>query len=388
MSWGGLASFGNGAIQGAQNAQGIRAKAQQIQEAQLVLDQHKKQLQADAMAFANLGQPMGGGQGGQPPMQPPPQQMGPQAQPMPPGQSSMPAQQQPGMSGPPAVPPAGGAPMPPGGQPQQVMPAGPQGAGGAGQAAPPAGQQQPGMDPTDPQAPIKALFSIAQEIKSRNPGIDPQTLLLATQRVVEMSKGLDPAMRASMQLLATQLRNQTSERNTDVRADTSRDVAAGHDATSAANTADRTATTRRGQDIGASNVAARGAQAMQRAQFVQGELTKRFGQGQGNTAQAKAMTERVRAVTAQLRAATQQLGVLKNTMTGTLDENDPRVKKAAADVAEANAKLDILENRLKSGQQAQAAPADAAGGAAPLTATDAKGNKVQFVNGQWVPMGK
>lgn len=389
----GLANLGSGAMQGVDQGAIIRQKAQQIQEAQMNLDQHKKQLQADAMAFSNLGQggqPGGPPPPGQPPMAPPPPQQGPMAQPMPPGQSSAPPPQpqgqppggpppQGGMPQPPPQMGAGGAPQAPGGMPQQAP-------GGAGPQQPqgpqPGGQDMSAL--TDPQAPVKALFSIAQEIKSRNPGIDPQTLMYATQKVVEMSKGLDPAMRQSMMLAVQQLRNQGGMDRAQLRSDTQEDINKDNLDFKGKKLETDDATKRRAQDMTFAGVQKRGQDALDRAKYVQGEIGKRYSTGQGNSVAQKAQTERVRAITAQLSAATRQLAVLKNSVTGALDANDPRVQKANKDIEEANVKLDALE------KGAQIAPQGGSDGGQQFQEgqvyTDAGGNKAKYEGGKFVPI--
>lgn len=381
----GLGSFGSGVVQGVDQGQNIRAKAMQIQQAQLALDQAKKQVAADAAAFSGIpgAQAMGApGAGGAqqapmglpgPQMPPPPP---PTAQPMPPGQSSQPAvPPQPGAS--PAAPPSSGAaqPAPPaqagGGslQPQQGQP----------------GQQQ--IDPTDPRAAVQTVMSIAQEIKSRNPNIDPTTLLLATQRIIDMSKGLAPALRQGAQVVIQDLKDQTANRNTDVRATQSDTNNQRTTQTSASNTAARGAVQERGQNIGLQKTKEQATAAMQRVQAVQGALNQRFASGQGNTAQAKAMTERGRAIAAELISATRQLGLLKDAAGQPLPDTDPRVQQASKAIAAATAKLDILEKAAGAGA-ASAAPAaggPAAGGgqrgSAPATL---KGKPIWPQGGKWV----
>lgn len=52
------------------------------------------------------------------------------------------------------------------------------------------------MSGSDPYA---MLMHVAQDIKSRNPGMDPQTLAAATSQAIDMMKGLSPDYRALLQ---------------------------------------------------------------------------------------------------------------------------------------------------------------------------------------------
>ena len=225
----------------------------------------------------------------------------------------------------------------------------------------------------------KIALSIAKEIKSRNPGIDPQTLFQATEQVINLSKGLDPALRQQAQVVVQNMKDQTSRANT-----------ADRDKTSTDNTDKRVGATERGQDINSSTrlqVAGEQANAaMQRAQFIQSQLTQRSQSGQASKAQLQAGTDRIKTITAQLTNANRTLATLKNSVTGAVDDNDPRVKQAEAQVQDAQKKRQQMETVLKTGPAPATAPAAApAGGAAQQTATDAKGNKVMLVDGKWVP---
>lgn len=384
-----LGALGSGAVQGAGAGAGLLQRAQQIQQGRMALDVAQKQLQADAAAFSGLDAGGGGMPGGFAPALPGPQGAPvtpPQA--MPPGQASVPNM------------PAGGPPAVPGGlSPAMASP------GASAQPAPPApagggfsgGDQQPGgmgggLDPTDPRAPVMAVMSIAREIKSRNPGIDPQTLMLATQRVIEMSKGMAPALRQGAQVVVQQMR----------------------DATSRANTQDRIAATERGQDIGAQNVDKRvGAQrdiaaghdaaamartsatikgAMDRAQYVQQQTNQRVQSGQMTRERGQAVSERMKAATAKLSAAQRQLGSLQGALVAA---DDPRMAQAQKRVQEATAEIDRVSNTI--GVQApapaaaptpQAVQSTPAAGAGRPTATGPNGEKVEWNGTAWVPVGK
>jgi hypothetical protein len=235
-----------------------------------------------------------------------------------------------------------------------------------------------GIDPTDPQAPIKVVMSVAKEIRARNPNIDPQTLFQATEQVINLSKGLDPAIRQGAQVVVQQMKDQTANRNTDVRA-----------ATSERNTDVRSATQERGQNMRLQEVQQQVGASMQRVQFVQSNLNQRFQSGQITKAQKDAGDQRIKLITSQLTNANRTLATLKNSATGQLDETDPRVKDAEAKVADSQKKLDQMEKVYKG--SAPAAPGGGApGGGGQPTASDGKGNIVVWdpVKKAWVPQGK
>lgn len=207
-------------------------------------------------------------------------------------------------------------------------------------------------------------MSIAQEIKQRNPNIDPQTLMLATSRIIDMSKGLAPALRQGAQVVIQDMKDQVSRANTQDRVGQSDVNNQRTTQTSADNTAARVEATERGQDIGLQKAREQAGSAMERMKATQAAIDQRFASGQGNTVQAKAQQERGRAIAAQLTAATRQLGLLKDAAGQPLPDTDPRVQKAMKDVAAANAKLDILEKAVGGGAApaGPAAQAPAAGG--------------------------
>lgn len=380
----GLGSFAGGAAQGLDQGSLIRQRATQIQAAQFALDQAKKDVAAQAAAFGGLtggNQTPAAAQGPNLSALPGPQMAPPPAagpQPMPPGQPSVPSQPQAAPQAPPlqqapqAVLQAPGAPNPSGGQPQAPSPS-PQPGGGA-----PANTSQ--IDPTDPQAGVKVVEMIARQIKSANPNVDPQTLLLATQRVIDMSKGMAPQLRAGAQVVVEQLRSASQERNTDVRAQTSTENNLRTTQTSAGNTDKRTASQEKiaaGHDqAGLERTAATIKGAMDRVQAVQSAATGRANM----SSRDKAVAERVKMVTSELNDATKRLAQLKNNVTGTLDDNDPRVQAINKQVQSATAKLEMLEKATN------VKPASAGGGTddAP-TATNAKGEKLKWDGKNWVP---
>ena len=382
----GLGSLGQGFQQGQQNAQSIQQRAIAIQQAQMQLDEAKKQTAADAAAFANLGGlGSSGGQGGgqTAPMF---STGGPMAQPMAPGQPSAPSQPQGGMQQPQSGPPASGAPMPSQQPPQGAMP--PQG----GQPAPqPGAGQSPGPqeDPTSPQAAIKTVYSIAQEIKARNPGIDSATLMAATQKVIDMSKGIDPGLRAQASYLAAQIAAQSRQQVAGTQAG-ARVQAADIGAQSRENVAQTGATSRENvANIGAkartdsATIAANGA--MGRTQLIQKSIDTRFGQGQGNQAKKTAATERNKPLNAQLAAAVRQKSMLKDAAGNPLGDDDPRVKQVNKTIADTIAKQDALVKTIGT-----AAPDSGGTDNQPSgpTATDAKGNQLMWDGKAGVPTPK
>jgi hypothetical protein len=387
-----LSSFAQGVGQGYSQGQQIKERALAIQKAQMELDAAKKQTAADLAAFAGIagGSPNGmpAPQGGQ---QPPPT-----ANPMPPGAPSQPMDPPggapPGPTTQPAQPPVGGANPP---APAQTPPGGgaalaPAASPGGGGSSP---QGQPGpFDPANPMAGRNILRQMAQEINA-----NPQTASLPNdvkldvlQRIIDMSKGLQPAVRQAATVEIQQARDATSIQNTNARDATSMANTAARDTTSTANTQTRAKVAERGQDIGLQKAREQAGAAMQRVQAVQNSITTRFASGQGNQLQKTALTERTKQITAQLTAATRQLATLKDAAGQPLPDTDPRVQKATRDIAQASAKLDVLEKAVNT---PQAAPGSAgaqggAPGAGAATATDAKGNKIQWDGKAWVPVPK
>ena len=335
----GLGAAAGGASQGIDQGAALIQKYQAIQQGRMQLDQAQKQLQAEAAAFSGIG---GLGQmgGGQPPAAPQtPQQA------MPPGQASVPNQ------------PPQGAPMPagPGSPPAAQSP--PQ---AAGPTAPPAqqagggslpGQGQGQIDPTDPLAGYKVVMQIAQNIKARKPDIDPQTLMLATQKVIQMSQGLAPQIRQGAMVTIAGMNNAVKERgqdigaentdkrvgatdrategrasDTDKRVGAQRDIAAGHDVTSL------------------QRVAQSGADAMARTQANIASADQRAQQGVWSREKTAAYKERAQAAQVKLRTATTSLNSL--TAAG-VKPDDPRVVKATKDIAGATDEMDRVNKAAK-----------------------------------------
>lgn len=372
MNLQGLGASGASLLEGQQQIANLRQKAQQIQQGQMQLDQAKKQLQADAAVFSNLG-------GGQ--MQPPPPGMGapPQSgQPPAPGQASMPA------GGP---PPGPQGPMPPQGQPQPGPMSSPQPQGGPPMAGPAPGpsmapqpQGQPDGQNFGPQQAFQTVIQIAQAIKARNPGLDPSTLALAVGRVIDMSKELAPFQRQQLQLATAQLHAATQEdiagQNIGSREkiagqniQSREKIAAGHDETSR------------------SNVEARIQDADQRLNVTQASIDRRFNAGQTSKIQAKAQRERAALLRTQLSEAKNKLARL--TSAGTIA--GPQYDAATKAVDDAYNRITDLQSKVVGGQGdagGGAPPQPPGGGAAMPTATDAKGNKVQWNGSAWVPVPK
>lgn len=362
----GLGAFSQGASQGIDQGSQLALRAQQIGQAHLALDQAKRQLAADAAAFTGLG----GGNGF---ALPGPQGPAPQPQPMMPGQPSVP-------SGGPS--PQGQAVSPQGG-PVTAPP--PQAGGGASLPQQPQPSGPNGIDPLDPRAAVQTVMSIAQEIKSRNPNIDPQTLMLATSRIIDMSKGLAPALRQGAQVVIQQMKDATSQANTAARVGATE---RGQDI-GASNVEKRVAATERGQDISAATslqrVAQQGRDAMARTQASIDAANQRASQGVWSREKTAAYKERANAAGAKLKAANSRLTSL--TAAG-VKADDPRVTQAGRDIASATAELDRVNKAagLDQGTVPQAAPAPA-GGARP-TATNAKGEQLEWNGSAWVPVGK
>lgn len=387
----GLGSLASGASQGVNNFQGIQQRAMAIQQAQLQLDAAKKQTAADAAAFANLGGlPGAGGATGGGQTAPMFTNGGPMPQSMAPGQPSVSSQPQAGTIPPQGGPPAGGPPMPQQPQPQAGQPAQSQPAPQLQLGAAPAGGPQ--EDPTSPQAAIKTVYSIAQEIKARNPGIDPETLMYATQKVIDMSKGIDPGLRAQASFLAANIAAQSRQAVAGTNA-ASRESVAGTNAQSRESVAQTGATSREAvagtnakARTDAATIAANGA--MGRTQLIQGSIDKRYGTGQGNQAKKTAATERNKALNAQLSAAVRQKSLLKDAAGNPLPDDDPRVKKVNKDIADTIAKQDALMKTVGADQPAPAASGGDVSPATAPTASDAKGNQLTWDGKAWVPVAK
>lgn len=355
-----LGAFSGGAAQGLERGQMLAQRAQAIKQGQAALDQAKAELAANAAAFAGLEGPTGGGgamsfapdlpgpQGGAAP----PQQM---TQPMAPGQPSVPARQ-------PAVPPQQGfSPAPQ--SPAAGSPPSPAPQPGAGGLSAPAGQpgQRGEIDPTDPRAAVMTVMQIAREIKSRNPNIDPQTLMLATSRVIDMSKGLAPAIRQGAQVVLQDMRNAGAMERTGAQIE-SRENIAGQNIESREKIAgQRDATTRRGQDISLQRVQQQGAQALERAALMTQAANERAAQGVWSREKTAAFRERAAAATAKLRTSQQQLSSLQSAL---VPATDPRAQAAVAAQDEAIAELD----RVNQASGLAQGPAPTASAARPAAA--------------------
>lgn len=376
MNLAALSNIGQGVVQGQNNAQQFQMRAQQLQQGQMALDAEKKKLAAQAAVFSGGfdgggAPPAPGGMSLPGPQSPPPPQQS--AQPMPPGQPSMPAQ--PPQGAPPAVSP--GPPGPAATQPQQ-----------APQAAPQQPQQggQPPFDPTDPKAAVMTVMSLAKEIKSRNPGIDPQTLFQAVSQTIDLSKGLAPALRQGAQVVVQQMR----------------------DATSRANTGDRVGATERGQDMQQENVGTRtasnekiagghdatslqrvaqqGQDAMARTQASVTAANQRAASGAMSRAQLTAYKERANAAGVKLKAANTRLTALIGAGT---KPDDPRVAAATRDITSAVSELDRVNKAAKMDDGSQSTPQ--APGSTPADASRRgpapamlKGKPIWPEGGKWV----
>ena len=350
----GLAHLGSGAMQGAQGAGNLLQRAQQLQQGRLALDAAQHQLQADAAAFSGLGG-LGGGASG--PMSMPPSTPGaaPVTPPMP-GQASVPMTHPgttaiPGPTSGPTSPPLsqqGAAPSP---VPSQA------GAGGF------SGGQ---LDPTDPRAAIQTVYSVASEIKSRNPNIDPETLLLATHRVIDLSKGIAPQLRQGAQIVLQDMRNQGAMARTQANIGSRENIAgqqiqsrekiaAGHDE----------ASIRRVEMLGQD--------AMARAQFNQSKISERVASGQISREKGLAYRQRMSAAQSKLGAAQRQLSSLQQSLIPemTTDKNGNTIKNPRYAEAEDRLQAAIAEiDRVNEAAGMSAAEGRAEGtsrGPAPAT---------------------
>lgn len=355
----GLGSFAGGASQGIQSGVELAQRLQQIKQGQMALDLQKKQLAADPAVARWLSAAQGGqgapqmglpGPGGP---TPPPAQgaapvspQGPQtpAQAMPPGQPSVPG----------GSPPQGQGASPPGG-PATAPPPQP---GGGGPLPQQTGGDQAAI--SDPMAPFKVMQTVASQIKAANPGIDPQTLFYATQKVIDQSKGIQPDLRAQASYLAamyghnisaanTQTRAAVTERgqnmqqeNVGTRVASQEKIAAGHDATSL------------------QRVVQQGSDAMARTQASIAAANQRAADGTWSREKVTAYKERANAAGVKLKAANSRLTALTNSG---VKPDDPRVAQAMKDIGGATAELDRVNKAAgldTPGADAGAKPAAAA----------------------------
>lgn len=332
----------------------LRDQAAIIQQHQMAIDQAKRQLAADAAAFANMGGDVGSFMGapspppatGQPPM---------------PGQASVPSgpQQAPQPSVMQASPMPGTLPQAPSG--------GPSAAPGPASASPAPGAGGDGMAPGNEA--FGLIMRVAEDIKRRNPGIDGPTLALAVDRIMGL---VAPQLRQQTQILTTQMREQGADTRSQRAAETSR-----------ANTADRVGATERGQDISLQRAREQANAAMARVQATQDRIDARFRQGGGNKARLAAQSARSQEIRNEITNATRQL----NALTGALvPADDPRYKEAQDRLNRAQQKLDILDKSVQQDDGSVPGPAPAAPTASGPIATDAKGNKVQWNGQTWVPV--
>lgn len=322
MNLSGLSAVGPGFQQGQMNMADLKAKAQAIQQAQMTIDAKKRELAGQAALFQGLP-----------------------AQSMPPGNASPPGQMQQGQP----QPPMPGQPSQPMMQPQPGIPAafkpspsepvfgsrqaGPvdprysgQGMSGSAPTGPqqppqggqppgsPQGQPQPGADvgqDLGPQAQMQIIAQIAQSIKQRSPGIDPNTLFEAVKQQISLMGALSQTqkqqlvlatdqIKAQTQVQTTQMRDDTSTANTGTRAATSKDIATGHDDTSKRNTDVRAQT-----QIATTN--ARIVDADNRLNQTQAAINARQDKSIQGRATNKAVTERTTLLKSQLSKAKQLL---------------------------------------------------------------------------------
>lgn len=359
MNFGALGSnIYPGFLAGQSNLQKLQDDALIIQQHQMDLDQRKRDLAARAARFTNING--GGQQGGQPQMLNGP--AGPMPQPPMPGQPSQPAGPQPPPGPVPGAPPQA-APQP-GGPGPGAAPAGSPAPGAAPGPAAPGAQPQPGQQSgqpggqldlqnidysqTDPQ---KVIMSVAQDIKKRNPNIDPLTLADAVEQQIGAMQKITPDARAvlnaEVQIARIQAGASQAEQRAanavelaQIRADAAENVARiradiieatqkaidarfqqsdatrqrGQNITSADRAAQRD-TTERGQNLRASAAADAEAGRNERAKFIQGQINARIdaraGQNSGKVADAakykKLMADRQQ-VTDQMQAYQQSFG--------------------------------------------------------------------------------
>lgn len=316
-------NLGNLGAAGSQIIPGMQAyqqKQQQLSQVEQQLAQQKRQLAAEGAALQGL---LAQGQAGQPQ----PQGGG---QPQPP---------QPPMPGQPSQPMMGPGGMQVGGGSQSAMqPRPPMAAPGPSAAAPgpaggpggPTGQPQPGGAQQAPGGGM-SISQLAQAIKQKNPGLDDATVFEAVKQAAAL---LNPAEKQLLNFMIAQQRNQTSERNTDVRTDTQRrntDVTVGE---RGRESDQRDTTQRRGQDITSSDRAA-------------GRATTERGQDLASQDRGSALTERGRE--ADRRTSTQQRGQdvrSEDTRRGQDIASGDRLEAREASVERVNKVQDRIDARV------------------------------------------
>jgi outer membrane murein-binding lipoprotein Lpp len=367
MNLSGLSAVGPGYQQGQANIADLRLKAQQIQQGQLALDEAKRQLAAQAALFQGLPA------GAMPPGNAaPPQAAGQTLQPPMPGQSSQPmAPQRQPFIGTPSSPVSGAREVGP------VPPTGPAMALQGGSA--PGGQmQQPGVDPAasaqdlSPQGQLSIITQIAQSIKQRAPGIDPLTLFEAVKQQIGLMGQLSATQKQQLVLATDTLKAQVSERNTDVRANTSTTVAAGHDATSRANTDKRVAA-----QIQTTN--ARIADADNRLSQTQAAINARQDKSLQGRATAKVQTERLALLRAKVAQAKQKLSA------AVANGDQSAMAAADKDVADALAAVTDFQTKVVAGSGGGGSTGDQGQYVKGQIYQDAQGNKAMWDGTKFVP---
>lgn len=291
MNLSGLSAIGPGMQQGQMNVAALREKALAIQQAQMNLDASKRELAGQAALFQGLS-----------PQQAPPGNATPgaQAQPPMPGQSSMPMTTPTKNMPPPQMRPGQ---IPPPVQGPGVAPALP---AGAQTQTPPGGMQQPlpgqggGQDALSPQGQLQIITQIAQSIKQRSPGIDPQTLFEAVKQQISLMGALSQTQKAQLVLATDQIRAETSTDNNIRTTTTSAENTRARDDTSV-----KTANIR--ADASIQNTQARIADADKRLDETQAAINGRQDKSLQGRAAAKVQTERLAVLRSKVALAKDKL---------------------------------------------------------------------------------
>lgn len=283
--------------------------------------------------------------------------------------------------------------------------------------ASPAGQQGGGLQELtqalnsgqmDPQT---AIMGIAAKIKAANPGIDPQTLEMATEQAVSLMHqiGLDPATKLQMQLLLGQQRGDqrmeqigaqqagATERTGMQQAGAERRTEEQQVGATGRTQMQQAGATGREQMRDQTQVQTaqmRIADADKRLAATQAAITARFQQGRGDRVAYQAQTTRARALAGELSAAKAELSAAVNAPTQDQGKIDAAMKKVDA----VEAKLKILENaataQSASGSQKHAAGAVPPRAQWPSPAGKPDGTALKWngkvianvMQGQWVPV--
>ena len=313
-----------------------------------------------------------------------------------------------GPPGPTAQTPFASAGSPPSPMPGAAPSAAPAAAGGQPAASPlspaPSGAAVPaaasganfGLSFPDP---VARLRQIAQALKRANPGADDLTLATALQQQIDMMKGLAPDDRAALMAETQVMRIQAQSDQAVQRANNQTEIA-NIRAQTAQEVADvRAAASRYGADSRSNTAGQNREAAMERTVYTQNAIDRRAAQAAVTHVDAKAKAaqyKKIMAARAQLKDA---ISTASGVATPAQQQQLAALDQQAIKFWSANNWLPRPSELDRMGaDQAQAggAATPSSGAPAPVpniepsapkpTATDAKGNKVEWNGQNWVPM--